>query len=38
VFRHRREATKQKSTIQTLQTSALQVNAQPQPDSINSQQ
>ena len=38
VFRHRREATKQKSTIQTLQTSALQVNAAPLPDSVNTQQ
>jgi uncharacterized integral membrane protein len=38
VFRYRREANKQKNTIQTLQTSALSVNAQPQPDSVNAQQ
>ncbi len=36
VFRHRRETTRQKSTIQTLQTSALQVNRAP--DSVNAQQ
>ncbi len=38
VFRYRREANKQKTTIATLQTSALKVNAQPQPDSVNAQQ
>ncbi len=37
VFRHRRENNKHKTTIQTLQTSALQGNAQPQPDSVNTQ-
>ncbi|MES2260750.1 MAG: LapA family protein [Pseudomonadota bacterium] len=38
VFRYRREANKQKTTIKTLQSSALQVNAQPQPDSVNTLQ
>ncbi|WP_317201024.1 LapA family protein [Janthinobacterium sp.] len=38
VFRHRREAHQQKSTIQTLQTVAQQGSAQPQPDSVNTQQ
>jgi uncharacterized integral membrane protein len=36
VFRHRREANKQKTTIQTLQTSVLQVNRAP--DNVNAQQ
>jgi lipopolysaccharide assembly protein A len=36
VVRYRRESTKQKSTIHTLQTSALQVNRAP--DSVNAQQ
>ncbi|GGC03415.1 LapA family protein [Pseudoduganella buxea] len=36
VFRHRRETNRQKTTIQTLQTSALQVNRAP--DSVNAQQ
>jgi uncharacterized integral membrane protein len=34
VFRYRRETNKHKSTITTLQSSALQANAQPQPDSV----
>ena len=38
VFRHRRENTKHKTTITTLQASALQAAAQPQPDSVNTQQ
>ncbi|MDC8757534.1 LapA family protein [Janthinobacterium fluminis] len=38
VFRHRREANKQQSTIQTLQTVAQQGTVQPQPDSVNTQQ
>jgi len=38
VFRHRRENNKHKTTIHTLQNSALQASAQPQPDSINTQQ
>ena len=37
VFRHRRETNKHKTTIHTLQTTALQANAQPQPDSVNTQ-
>ena len=37
VFRHRRETNKHKTTITTLQSSALQANAQPQPDSVNTQ-
>jgi uncharacterized integral membrane protein len=37
VFRHRRETSKHKSTIHTLQTAALQVNTQPQPDGVNPQ-
>jgi putative membrane protein len=37
LFRQRRETTKQKSTIQSLQSAALQVNQRPQPDSINTQ-
>ena len=36
VFRHRREANKQKTTIQSLQTSVLQVNRAP--DNVNAQQ
>jgi uncharacterized integral membrane protein len=35
VFRHRRETNKHKTTISTLQSSALQANVQPQPDSVN---
>ena len=38
VFRHRREANKQKTTIRTLQTVATRGNPQPQPDSVNPQQ
>ncbi|MBJ7311699.1 lipopolysaccharide assembly LapA domain-containing protein [Rugamonas sp. CCM 8940] len=38
VFRHRREANKQKSTIHTLQSSAQQGSTPPQPDSVNTQQ
>jgi len=38
VFRYRREANKQKITIAALQSTALKVNAQPQPDSVNAQQ
>ena len=38
VFRHRREATKQKSTIQTLQTGSRPGAVQAQPDSVNTQQ
>jgi uncharacterized integral membrane protein len=38
VFRHRRETSKHKTTINTLQTTALQANAQPQPDSVNTAQ
>ena len=38
VFRHRREATKQKSTIQTLQTGSRPGTVQAQPDSVNTQQ
>jgi uncharacterized integral membrane protein len=34
VFRHRRETNKHKSTISTLQTSAQQTGAQPQPDGV----
>ena len=37
VFRHRRETHQHKNTITTLQSSALQANAQPQPDSVNTQ-
>ncbi|HAT33501.1 MAG TPA: DUF1049 domain-containing protein [Janthinobacterium sp.] len=36
VFRHRREATQQKSTIQTLKTVPAQ--GAPAPDSVNTQQ
>ncbi|MGB9991041.1 LapA family protein [Massilia sp. SM-13] len=36
VFRHRRESTKQKTTIQSLQISALKANQAP--DSVNAQQ
>ncbi|AVR95910.1 LapA family protein [Pseudoduganella armeniaca] len=36
VFRYRRETTRQKATIQSLQTSALQVNRAP--DNVNAQQ
>jgi lipopolysaccharide assembly protein A len=38
VFRHRREANKQKNTIQTLKTVAGQGLSQPQPDSVNTLQ
>ncbi|HEU4777377.1 MAG TPA: LapA family protein [Telluria sp.] len=38
VFRHRRETNKHKTTIATLQTTAQQATAQPQPDSVNTQQ
>ncbi|MET0321452.1 MAG: LapA family protein [Duganella sp.] len=34
VFRYRRETNKHKSTITTLQSSALRATAQPQPDSV----
>jgi lipopolysaccharide assembly protein A len=37
VFRHRRETNKHKTTITTLQSSALQAQAQPQPDSVKPQ-
>ena len=37
VFRHRRETNKHKTTITTLQSSAQQVNAQPQPDGVTTQ-
>ena len=37
LFRQRREANKQKSTIHSLQSAAMQVNERPQPDSINTQ-
>jgi hypothetical protein len=37
LFRQRRESNKQKSTIQSLQTAAMQVNSRPQPDSVNTQ-
>ena len=37
LFRQRRESNKQKSTIQSLQTAAMQVNERPLPDSINTQ-
>ncbi|MCE3263806.1 MAG: hypothetical protein K0R43_2885 [Pseudoduganella sp.] len=37
LFRQRREANKQKSTIQSLQSAAMQVNSRPQPDSVNTQ-
>ena len=36
VFRHRRESSKQKTTIQSLQISALKANQAP--DSVNAQQ
>jgi uncharacterized integral membrane protein len=38
VFRHRREANRQKNTIQTLKTVAGQGLSQPQPDSVNTLQ
>jgi putative membrane protein len=38
VFRHRREANRQKTTIQTLKTVAGQGLSQPQPDSVNTLQ
>ncbi|UMR33174.1 LapA family protein [Massilia sp. MB5] len=38
VFRHRREASKQKTTIQSLQSSALQAATLTPPDSVNVQQ
>ena len=37
VFRHRREAHRQKSTIQTLTSVAAQPGLQPQPDSVETQ-
>jgi uncharacterized integral membrane protein len=37
VFRHRRETSKHKTTIHTLQASALQAQAQPQPDGVSAQ-
>ena len=37
LFRQRRESNKQKSTIESLQTAAMQVNERPLPDSINTQ-
>jgi len=37
VFRHRRESNKQKTTIQSLQSSALKAATQPAPDSVNTQ-
>jgi len=37
VFRHRREATKQKTTIAALQTVGVASNVQPQPDSVSAQ-
>lgn len=37
VFRHRREANRQKSTIQTLQTGTAPVPSPPQPDSVGTQ-
>ena len=37
LFRQRRESNKQKSTIQFLQTAAMQVNERPLPDSVNTQ-
>jgi uncharacterized integral membrane protein len=38
VFRHRRENTKHKTTIEALQNVARQGSAQPQPDSIQTNQ
>lgn len=38
VFRHRREASKQKTTILTLKTVAGQSPSQPQPDAVNTVQ
>jgi lipopolysaccharide assembly protein A len=37
VFRHRRETSKHKNTIEALQNVARSGNAQPQPDSVNTQ-
>ncbi len=37
VFRHRREANKQKTTIAALQTVGVASNVQPQPDSVSAQ-
>lgn len=37
VFRHRREASKQKTTIAALQTVGVASNVQPQPDSVSAQ-
>ena len=37
VFRHRRETSKHKSTIDALQTVSAQRAAPPQPDSVNTQ-
>jgi putative membrane protein len=38
VFRHRRETSKHKSTIETLQSVARAPQAQPQPDSVKTAQ
>lgn len=38
VFRHRREASKQKTTIASLQTGTEKVVAPPQPDSVGTPQ
>jgi putative membrane protein len=38
VFRHRRETSQHKNMIQALQSVARTGTAQPQPDSVNSQQ
>jgi len=38
VFRHRRETSKQRDTIQALQSVARTASTQPQPDSVNTQQ
>lgn len=38
VFRHRRETSKHKNTIQALQSVARTSSTQPQPDSVNTQQ
>ncbi|MDP3672075.1 MAG: LapA family protein [Telluria sp.] len=38
VFRHRRETSKQRDTIQALQSVARTASAPPQPDSVNTQQ
>lgn len=38
VFRHRRETSKQRDTIQALQSVARTASTPPQPDSVNTQQ